>query len=187
MKFTAYEAAGIEPFVANSPLMSWLYALLSVRGVSNLLGVVEIATAVLILLRPLSPLPAAIGGAIAAGTFLTTLTVLVSTPGWEPSLGGFPALSALPGQFLVKDVVLLGASLQVLGDALSALRERNPIRGSCLRFTERLQAPEVVLGSLPDGIDDKGCRCSSAIRTRSICRVSRSSSSRRAERAKVTA
>jgi uncharacterized membrane protein YkgB len=121
MKFTAYEATGIEPFVANSPLMSWLYGLLSVQGVSNLLGVVEIGTAGLILLRPISPRAAAIGGGLATGTFLTTLTFLVSTPGWEPSLGGFPALSALPGQFLVKDVVLLGASLQVLGEALASV------------------------------------------------------------------
>jgi uncharacterized membrane protein YkgB len=131
MKFTAYEAAGIEPFVANSPLMSWLYGTLSVQGVSNLLGVVEIGTAGLILLRPISPLAAAIGGGLATGTFLTTLTFLVSTPGWEPSLGGFPALSALPGQFLVKDVVLLGASLQVLGEALASLeRAAQPSGGA---------------------------------------------------------
>ena len=26
LKFTAYEADGIQPFVANSPLMSWGYA-----------------------------------------------------------------------------------------------------------------------------------------------------------------
>ena len=25
MKFTGYEAEGIRPFVANSPLMSWVY------------------------------------------------------------------------------------------------------------------------------------------------------------------
>ena len=30
MKFTAYEAQGIEPLVANSPLMSWAYSILSV-------------------------------------------------------------------------------------------------------------------------------------------------------------
>jgi len=121
MKFTSYEAAGIEPFVAGSPLTSWLYEVLSVQSASNLLGVVEIGTAALILLRPVSALAAAVGGAIAVGTFLTTLTFLITTPGWEPSLGGFPALSALPGQFLVKDVVMLGASLQVLGEALPFL------------------------------------------------------------------
>ena len=32
MKVTGYEAEGIRPFVANSPLMSWVYGLVSVRG-----------------------------------------------------------------------------------------------------------------------------------------------------------
>jgi uncharacterized membrane protein YkgB len=45
---------------------------------------------------------------------------LFSTPGWEPSLNGFPALSALPGRFLLKDVVLLGGAIWSLGEALSA-------------------------------------------------------------------
>jgi uncharacterized membrane protein YkgB len=54
--------------------------------------------------------------------FLTTLTFLFSTPGWEPSLGGFPALSAMPGQFLLKDIVLLGAALWSLGEALPEAR-----------------------------------------------------------------
>jgi uncharacterized membrane protein YkgB len=39
---------------------------------------------------------------------------------WEPSLGGFPALSALPGQFLIKDLALLGISLWSLGEAWHA-------------------------------------------------------------------
>ena len=47
------------------------------------------------------------------------LSFLVTTPGWEPSLGGFPALSAMPGQFLLKDVVLLGVALSSAGVALS--------------------------------------------------------------------
>ncbi len=54
--------------------------------------------------------------------FLTTLSFLFSTPGWEPSLGGFPALSVVPGQFLPKDVVLLGAAVWSLGEALDAAR-----------------------------------------------------------------
>lgn len=121
MKFTGYEAAGIEPLVTNSPLMSWLYQVLSVQGVSNLFGVVEIAAAVLIALRPVSAALAAAGSAMAVTMFLTTLTFLVSTPGWEPSLGGFPALSVVPGQFIVKDVVLLGAAVWSLGESLRAL------------------------------------------------------------------
>src|SRR5436190_23988393 len=120
MKFTAYEAEGIRPFVANSPLMSWVYGPLSVRGFSAVLGVVEVAIAILIAARPLSPRASAVGSALAVGMFLTTLSFLVTTPGvWEPSLGGFPALSAVPGQFLLKDVVLLGAALWTLGEALN--------------------------------------------------------------------
>jgi uncharacterized membrane protein YkgB len=64
----------------------------------------------------------ALGGGLAAVMFLTTLTFLFSTPGWEPSLGGFPALSVVPGQFLIKDIVLLGAALWSLGEALHAAR-----------------------------------------------------------------
>jgi reactive chlorine resistance protein C len=50
--------------------------------------------------------------------FLPTLSFILSTPGWETSLGGFPALSVLPGQFLPKDVILLGAALWLLGKSL---------------------------------------------------------------------
>jgi reactive chlorine resistance protein C len=122
MKFTAYEAAGIQPLVANSPFMGWMYRFLSVRLFSDLLGLVEIAIAVMIGLRAWSAEIAALGSGIAVVMFLTTLSFLFSTPGWEPSLGGFPALSAMPGQFLLKDVVLLGAAVWSLGEALSVAR-----------------------------------------------------------------
>jgi uncharacterized membrane protein YkgB len=121
MKFTEYEAEGIRPFVANSPLMSCVYGLMSVQGFSALLGVVEVAIALLIALRPIWPRASALGSALAVGMFLTTLSFLVTTPGaWEPSLGGFPALSALPGQFLIKDLALLGISLWSFGEAWKA-------------------------------------------------------------------
>jgi len=51
---------------------------------------------------------------------------LFSMPGWEPSLGGFPALSGAVGQFLIKDVVLLGAALWSLGEAMTATKEPAP-------------------------------------------------------------
>jgi reactive chlorine resistance protein C len=121
MKFTAYEANGIQPLVANSPLMGWLYGFLSVQAFSNVLGVVEIAIAVMIGLRWLSPKVSAIGSVLAMLMFLTTLSFLFSTPGWEPSLGGFPALAVVPGQFLLKDIVLLGASIWSLGESLAAI------------------------------------------------------------------
>lgn len=88
MKFTAYEAAAIQPLVEASPLMSWVYKFLSVRGVSNLLGFTEITIAVMIALRPLSAKLCALGSLLAVGMFLTTLTFLFTLPGWEPTLGG---------------------------------------------------------------------------------------------------
>src|SRR5215475_6193728 len=121
MKFTAYEAEGIRLYVANSPLMSWVYGTMSVRGFSAVLGVVEVAVALLIAARPLSPRACALGSALGVGMFLTTLSFLATTPGvWEPSAGGFPALSGKPGQFLLKDLVLLGISLWSLGEAWRA-------------------------------------------------------------------
>jgi uncharacterized membrane protein YkgB len=123
MKFTGYEAKGIEPLVATSPLLSWMYNFLSLQAVSNILGVTELTTAVLIALRPVSSRLAAIGSALAALTFLVTLTFLFTLPGWEQTLGGFPALSG-SGGFLLKDSVLLGASLWSLGEALRANKAR---------------------------------------------------------------
>lgn len=117
MKFTSYEANGIKPLVAHSPFLGWMYGFLSVQAFSNGLGTVEIIIAILIALRPWSRKASAVGSAAAVLMFLTTLSFLFSTPGWEPSLGGFPALSAAVGQFLLKDVVLLGAALWSFGEA----------------------------------------------------------------------
>jgi reactive chlorine resistance protein C len=117
MKFTNYEAEGIKPFVENSPLMSWLYQIFSVTQFSAILGVVEIAVGLLIATRPIWPKLSAYGSLAAAAMFVGTLSFIVTTPGWEPSLG-FPALS-VPGQFLLKDAVLLGASLWTAAEALN--------------------------------------------------------------------
>ena len=121
MKFTAYEAEGIKTLVETSPLMSWMYKVLSLQATSNVIGVAELIAAVLIAIHRLSPKLSAIGSVLAVFTFLTTLTFLFSLPGWEQSLGGFPALSG-SGGFLLKDVVLLGAALFTLGDSLNAKR-----------------------------------------------------------------
>ena len=121
MKFTAYEAMGIQPLVAHSPLVGWMYDFLSVRSFSTMLGFIEIATAVLISLRFVSPKASAIGSVLAMGLFATTLSFLISTPGWEPTLGSFPALSAMPGQFLLKDIVLFGAAVWCLGESLKSI------------------------------------------------------------------
>jgi uncharacterized membrane protein YkgB len=123
MKFTVYEAEAIQGLVANSPFMSWMYGVLSVRGVSALVGVSELTIGALIALGRWSPRAGVLGGGLAVGQFLTTLSFMLSTPGvFEPSLGGFPALSVIPGQFLVKDVVLLGAAVWAFGEARNRLR-----------------------------------------------------------------
>jgi uncharacterized membrane protein YkgB len=119
MKFTAYEAAGIQGLVASSPLMSWMYKVFSLQATSNIIGFAEITAALLIAIRPISARLSAIGSVLAVCTFLATLTFLFSLPGWEKSLGGFPALSGAGG-FLLKDLVLLGAALFTLGDSLTA-------------------------------------------------------------------
>lgn len=119
MKFTAYEAEGIKTLVETSPLMSWMYKVFSLQATSNLFGIAELVAALLIAARPWIPKLSAFGSVLAVFTFLTTLTFLFSLPGWEQSLGGFPALSG-SGGFLLKDVVLLGASFWTLGDSLTA-------------------------------------------------------------------
>jgi reactive chlorine resistance protein C len=119
MKFTAYEAMGIQPLIANSPLMSWLYDVFSVRTFSSLLGVLEVATAILLALKPWWPRLSAVGSVVAVGLFLATLSFLFTTPGaFAAEAGGFPALSETGG-FLLKDVALLGISVWTLVDALA--------------------------------------------------------------------
>lgn len=124
LKFTAYEAKNIEPLVMNSPIWSWAYQSLGLRGLSNLIGVIEILIGVLIATRAFAPKLSAIGSMGAILTFIITLSFMLTTPGvWEPGYG-FPSLSALPGQFLAKDLVLLGVSIWTTGEALRAARMR---------------------------------------------------------------
>jgi reactive chlorine resistance protein C len=124
MKFTAYEAEGLVPLVQNSPLVSWFYALLSVRGFSTFLGFVELSIGLLIALRLVNPIFSAAGGLLSAGLFVTTLSFMVSTPGVVVPELGFPAISVAPGQFLLKDVGLLAASFWVFVDSLKTVVRR---------------------------------------------------------------
>ena len=125
LKFTAYEANGIQPFVANSPFMSWLYEIFTVNTFSALLGVVEITTAVLLAIKPRFPGLSVAGSVMATGIFLATISFLFTTPSVsEASAGGFPVLSST-GQFLIKDVALLGLSLWTLADSLRTVLQRS--------------------------------------------------------------
>jgi uncharacterized membrane protein YkgB len=98
--------------------MSWMYRALSIQAVSNLIGVAELSAALLIGLRPWSARAGVAGSVLGIATFLTTISFLFTLPGWEASLGGFPALSG-SGGFLLKDVILLGAAVWSLGDSLA--------------------------------------------------------------------
>lgn len=118
MKFTSYEAGAIEGLVASSPLTSWLYSVFRLQGASNLIGLVEVATAIALLLAPVHRIIAIFGATSASLTFAITSSFLLSAPIAEPSLGGFPAISVVPGQFLLKDIVLLFAALSLLAKAL---------------------------------------------------------------------
>jgi uncharacterized membrane protein YkgB len=54
--------------------------------------------------------------------FVGTLSFLFTTPGVVVGhLAGVPVLSAQPGQFLLKDLVLIGVAIWTLGDSLRAI------------------------------------------------------------------
>ncbi|MBX9799547.1 MAG: YkgB family protein [Burkholderiaceae bacterium] len=115
MKFTSYEANAIAPFIANSPVMSWLHSLFGIQGTSYVIGVLELSTAAALILGAFQPIFSALGAAMSAATYLITFTFFFSTPGVaEVTAGGFPAIGAMPGQFLLKDLVLLAASISLL-------------------------------------------------------------------------
>lgn len=122
MKFTAYEALGIAPFIGHSPIVDWL-GVFGTQGQSYFIGTIELSTALALILGAFHPILSALGALMSVTTYLVTLTFLFTTPGVaEPTAGGFPAISAVPGQFLLKDVVLLAASLVLL---FASVRNRN--------------------------------------------------------------
>ncbi len=111
LKWTSGEAQGIQPLISHSPFFGWLYGVLGVQGTSIFFGVFEIAAALAIATRPWLPKVSAAGSGFCVIMFLTTLSFLFTTPG----------VMATPlGPFILKDVVLLGASIWTAGEALAA-------------------------------------------------------------------
>ncbi len=120
LKFSAYEAEGIKPLVENSPILSWVYDVMSVQVFAKVLAVIEIILAILIATRQFSPKLSAIGSIGVIFMALVTLSFLLTTPGvWQPEYG-FPYLSPMPGQFIAKDLLLLGTAIYTAGEALEA-------------------------------------------------------------------
>jgi uncharacterized membrane protein YkgB len=127
LKFANFEAYQIQPLVANSPFMGWLYDFLPVYTFSALLGVVELAAAVLLAIKPLAPKLSIVGSLLAIVLFISTVSFLFTTPGvGEPAGGGFPAIS-LTGEFLLKDIPLLGLSFWTLADAIRAVERQTTV------------------------------------------------------------
>jgi uncharacterized membrane protein YkgB len=152
LKFVPYEADSITPFVANSPFMSFFYehpqeykahlthegelnaekrawqTANNTYGFSTGLGIVELLIGLLVLSNPISRRTGLLGGALAFGTPLVTLSFLITTPeAWVGALGdakhGFPYLSG-GGRLVLKDVLMLAGSLPVMADsARQLLRE----------------------------------------------------------------
>ena len=89
-----------------------------------MIGLIEISVGLLLATRSIWPKVSLIGAFGSIVTYVMTLSFVLTTPGvWEVGYG-FPFPSALPGQFLLKDLVLLGVSIWLAGDALQASRRR---------------------------------------------------------------
>lgn len=148
LKAVDYEAEGIIPFVANSPLMSFFLADPAgyaahknpegafvptnrewhqrnhTYAFAHGLGTVIVILGLLLCLHPWLPQVAALGGFLVFGMSLVTLSFLVTTPeAWVPALGGpnhgFPYLSGA-GRLVIKDVIMLGAAVVVMADSAKA-------------------------------------------------------------------
>jgi uncharacterized membrane protein YkgB len=152
LKFADYEADGIVPLVANSPLMRFFYrhpaeyrSHMNREGelkpqnrtwhmgngtyrFSHGLGIVIIAIGVLIALYPISPTISALGSFLLIIMSFSTLSFLVTTPeAWVPALGdanhGFPYLS-IGGRLLIKDAIMMAAAVVTLADSAKAALNR---------------------------------------------------------------
>ncbi|ABF87025.1 conserved hypothetical protein [Myxococcus xanthus DK 1622] len=156
LKVAEYEADGIVPFVANSPVMSFVYAYDAPEyrqhmnaegalvpanrawheangtyGFSYLLGGVIVLFGLLIAAHWWRPELGAIGSALVIGMSVVTLSFLVTTPeSWVPALGdahhGFPWLSGR-GRLVVKDAIMIGAAIVTMADSARVwLAQRKP-------------------------------------------------------------
>jgi uncharacterized membrane protein YkgB len=122
-KFTPYAAGAIAPLISHSPFMSWLGAF-GVRGEARVIGCIGLLTAAALIVGSVVPLASALGAALASGTFALTTSFVLSTPSITlHSATGFPIISTLVEQFLIKDVALLAACLTLLLASLARRRQ----------------------------------------------------------------
>lgn len=102
---------GILKFVDPSPVVGLLQAsmpFLAFNAFAYLLGAIEIVVAIMLLTRFMLPY----AGLVVIGLFAGTLTILLITP----TVTNIPTLS-LVGQFLLKDLGLMAAAVQIIASA----------------------------------------------------------------------
>ena len=117
VKFADFEAQGIRPFIEHSPFLSWMYSIMSVRVASGAIGIVELTLGIGIALRRWLPVVSGMASLAATLMFVLTWSFFFTTPGaMDPGSD--------VGGFLMKDLILLGASLAIAAEALTAARAR---------------------------------------------------------------
>jgi uncharacterized membrane protein YkgB len=121
-KWFQYEAQTLIPYISHGPLIFWMYPVFGIRGASWFLGVAEWLFGALLLAGFWNKKLGALGALGSVGSFVATVTIIPFIPGgWEPSAGGFPAMVG-PVAFLMKDVVLLAASVYLLKEDVARLK-----------------------------------------------------------------
>lgn len=109
-KFTPTEAAGISPLMRNHPLLSWMYNVLSVQGVSNFIGIVEIITAVMLIVGLFEGKVLQLAGVSLILTFAITLSFLITSPSVWNTVDGI----LVTDFFIIKDLVPFGLGIALL-------------------------------------------------------------------------
>ncbi len=113
-KWFEYEAQALIPYISNGPLISWMYPVFGVRGATWFLGVSEWGFGALLFAGFWNKKLAILGALGSCFSFIATITIIPFIPnGWAPSAGGFPAMTETVA-FLLKDLVLLAASVYLL-------------------------------------------------------------------------
>lgn len=151
LKAFQYEADGIVPFVANSPVMSFFYNHPQEYGEhknkegevkkANIqwnknngtytfalgLGFAIVVIGLLAFLGIWIPKIGLVGGLLTFGMSLITLSFLITTPeAYVPNLGGatygFPFLSGA-GRLVIKDVIMMAAGLVIASESARRIIE----------------------------------------------------------------
>lgn len=106
-KFYDFEAKAIQGLVQNHPLMSWTYNVMNYRTVSNLIGIAEILTAIILTIGLFKKIFLKWAGALMIVTFLFTTSFLITTPDIFSQKEGF----FVTDFFILKDLVFLGLGI----------------------------------------------------------------------------